>query len=606
MRLSNIVGLFFLLFSFVAMGRNLPVRQPGKELRQHPRLLFSKQEEQRVRDLFGTEPLLDSLRASLMKEAERLLSVLPQEDPRQKIKNTKDILPVSREQVYRMVNLALAYRLSGDRRFAEKAEKELVHVCNYQDWDPVHYLDVAEMTTAVAIGYDWLYDMLAPSTKKLVVTSIKTKALDLVVEEYETGNSDSWAKRETNWNVVCNTGMVLGALAVEEHYPELTRHIIGQAVKYIPNCLKHFAPDGVCYEGPAYWGYTNMYLSHLLKALNDNLGQDFGLSEIQGVDKSVLYYMHSTSPSGKIFNFANSGSTAPAAEPIYFYFSKAFNQPEAAAFYRNVLSKTVQNGHYFRFYFLSIPWYDTSSSVSESLPELNVYRGINDIVVFNGDKNTPNSLYLIAKTGDPDMAHQQLDIGTFIVETNGIRWSDDLGTDNYSLPGFWDYKPDGQRWTYFRNSNFSHNTLSIDHKLQNSAGTGEIKEYDDKAVQPFVTMDMSTAYAGQSRFVYRTFRMLDDTRILVTDSVGLQKPSQSVQWSVITSADVECKGNTAILRKDGKSFSLKIASPANAFFMTKAAKRGTEAEKPIEGYTILSASVSGEPVQVIKVLLSGE
>lgn len=606
MRLINLAGLFFLLFSSVVAGQNLPVRQPAKELRQHPRLLFSKQEEQRVRDLFGTEPLLDSLCASLMKEVERLLPVPLQEDPRRKIKNTKDILFVSREQVYRMVNLSLAYRLSGDRRFAEKAEKELVHVCNYPDWDPVHYLDVAEMTTAVAIAYDWLYDVLAPSTRELVVHSIKTKALDLVVEEYETGNADSWAKRETNWNVVCNTGMVLGALAIEEHYPELTKHIIGEAVKYIPNCLKHFAPDGVCYEGPAYWGYTNMYLSLLLKALNDNFGEDFGLSKTEGVDKSVLYYMHSTSPSGKIFNFANSGSTAPAAEPIYFYFSRAFNQPEVADFYRNVLLNTVQGGNYFRFYFLSIPWYDTASSPADVLPKLKVYKGINDIVVFNGNRNIPNSLYLIAKTGDPDMAHQQLDIGTFIVETNGIRWTDDLGTDNYSLPGFWDYKPDGKRWTYFRNSNFSHNTLSIDHKLQNSAGTGEIKQQDEKAVQPFVKIDMSTAYAGQSRFVYRTFRMLDDTHILVTDSVGLQNPSQSVQWSVITSAEVESKGNTAVLRKDGKSFSLKMASPANASFTTKAAKRGTEAEKLIEGYTILSTSVSGEPVQVIKVLLSGE
>ncbi|WP_278939830.1 heparinase II/III domain-containing protein [Parabacteroides johnsonii] len=606
MRLINLIGLFFLLFSFVVTGRDLSVRQSGKELLQHPRLLFSKQEEQRIRDLFGTEPLLDSLYVGLMKEAERLLLVPPQEDPRREIKNTKDILPISREQVYRMVNLALAYRLSGDRRFAEKAEKELVHVCNFPDWDPIHYLDVAEMTTAVAIGYDWLYDVLTPSTRQLVVHSIKTKALDLVVEEYNTGNADSWAKRETNWNVVCNTGMVLGALAIEEHYPELAKHIIGEAVRYIPNCLKHFAPDGVCYEGPAYWGYTNMYLSLLLKALNDNFGGDFGLSEMVGVDKSVLYYMHSTSPSGKIFNFANSGSTAPAAEPIYFYFSRAFNQPEVATFYRDVLSKTVHEGNYFRFYFLSIPWYDTASSTADVLPKLKVYEGINDIVVFNGNRNIPNSLYLIAKTGDPDMAHQQLDIGTFIVEMNGIRWTDDLGTDNYNLPGFWDYKPDGQRWTYFRNSNFSHNTLSIDHKLQNSAGTGEIDRLDDRAAQPFVTMNMSTAYAGQSRFVYRTFRMLDDTRILVTDSVGLQSPSQSVQWSVITSADVECKGNIAVLRKDGKSFSLKIASPTNASFMTKAAKRGTEAEKPIEGYTVLSASVSGEPVQVIKVLLSGE
>lgn len=606
MRLINLIGLFFLLFSFVVTGRDLSVRQSGKDLLQHPRLLFSKQEEQRIRDLFGTEPLLDSLYVGLMKEAERLLLVPPQEDPRREIKNTKDILPISREQVYRMVNLALAYRLSGDRRFAEKAEKELVHVCNFPDWDPIHYLDVAEMTTAVAIGYDWLYDVLAPSTRQLVVHSIKTKALDLVVEEYNTGNADSWAKRETNWNVVCNTGMVLGALTIEEHYPELAKHIIGEAVRYIPNCLKHFAPDGVCYEGPAYWGYTNMYLSLLLKALNDNFGGDFGLSEMVGVDKSVLYYMHSTSPSGKIFNFANSGSTAPAAEPIYFYFSRAFNQPEVATFYRDVLSKTVHEGNYFRFYFLSIPWYDTASSTADALPKLKVYEGINDIVVFNGNQNIPNSLYLIAKTGDPDMAHQQLDIGTFIVEMNGIRWTDDLGTDNYNLPGFWDYKPDGQRWTYFRNSNFSHNTLSIDHKLQNSAGTGEIDRLDDRVAQPFVTMNMSTAYAGQSRFVYRTFRMLDDTRILVTDSVGLQSPSQSVQWSVITSADVECKGNTAVLRKDGKSFSLKIASPTNASFTTKAAKRGTEAEKPIEGYTVLSASVSGEPVQVIKVLLSGE
>jgi len=168
------------------------------------------------------------------------------------------------------------------------------------------------------------------------------------------------------------------------------------------------------------------------------------------------------------------------------------------------LSKTVQSGNYFRFYFLSIPWYDTASSPADALPKLKVYEGINDIIMFNGNRNIPNSLYLIAKTGDPDMAHQQLDIGTFIIETNGIRWTDDLGSDNYGLPGFWDYKPDGQRWTYFRNSNFSHNTLSIDHRLQNSAGTGEIDRLDNKAAQPFVTMDMSTTYAGQSRFVYRT------------------------------------------------------------------------------------------------------
>ena len=602
-------GIFLIFCFWVAGSLSLSAqKQTGTEssLPEHPRLLWNKQEEQETKRLLGTDPLLDNLYACLIKEAEQLLTVPPQKDPRltQKV---NDILPTSREQVYRIVTLSLAYRLSEDKRFAEKVEKELIHVCNYKDWDPVHYLDVAEMTTAVAIGYDWLYDVLLPSTKQLVVSSIKKNALDLVVKEYKTGNADSWAKRETNWNVVCNTGMVLGALAIEEDEPELAQHIVQQAVHYIPNCLKHFAPDGVCYEGPAYWGYTNMYLSLLLKALNDNFGKDFGLSDMEGVRQSVLYYVHSTSPAGKIFNFANSGSVTPAAEPIYFYFSKTFNQPEAAQFYRNVLSNTVGKGNYFRFYFLSIPWYDKASpSADESVPHLKVYQGINDIIVFNGDRNKPNSLYLIAKTGDPDMAHQQLDAGTFIVESDGIRWSDDLGSDNYSLPGFWDYRPNGQRWSYFRNANFSHNTISIDHQLQNSTGQGEIEVYDDNSSQPFVTMNLSSLYKGQCDYAYRTFRLLDDTHLLVTDSIRLNNPSQSVQWSMITAAKVECKGKTAVLSQNGKSFTLQIEAPKDAFFLTKPAKRDSEAEKPIEGYTLLQLSVSGRSTQVIKVLLSGK
>lgn len=137
MRFISLVSLSFFLFSSVVNCKDASVLFPERVLQQHPRLLFSKQEEQRVQALAGREPLLDSLRAGLMKEAERLLVVPLQEDPRTKVKQTKDILQVSREQVYRMVNLSLAYRLSGDKRFAEKAEKELVHVCNYQDWDPL-------------------------------------------------------------------------------------------------------------------------------------------------------------------------------------------------------------------------------------------------------------------------------------------------------------------------------------------------------------------------------------------------------------------------------------------------------------------------------------
>ncbi|MDR0843744.1 MAG: heparinase II/III-family protein, partial [Tannerella sp.] len=459
--------------------------------------------------------------------------------------------------------------------------------------------------TAVAIGYDWLHDVLSPETKQKVVASIKTKALDLAVEEYKTGDNGSWAKRETNWNVVCNAGMTLGALAVAEDYPELAEQIITNAVKYVPNCIELFAPDGVCYEGPAYWGYTNDFLSLLLKSLDDNFRTTFGLSELEGVSQAVMYYISSTSPSGKIFNFANSGGAGQENDPIFFYFSRKFNQPEAAEYYRKILSRTAGNSSFSRFYFLSIPWYDPATVTAAALPKLKVFRNsINDIVVFNGDASAENSIYLIAKTGDPDMAHQQLDVGTFIIETNGVRWSDDTGADSYSLPGFWDYKPDGQRWKYFRNTNFSHNTLSIDNKIQYSAGTGELAAYDEQATQPFVTMDISGVYQGQATSAFRTFCLTGDTRMVITDSVTLNKASQQVCWSMITAADVQCKGNTAVLTKDGKTFFVTLLSPAGASFSASPAKTFTPEENPLEGYTVLSANVTGKQVQVIKVMMS--
>jgi hypothetical protein len=569
----------------------------GKTLRPHPRLLFVEEDGARLEALQNADPLLSGLERELQAAAEKLLHV-----PLQTYR--EDMLSVSREQVYRMITLSLAFRMTGDKRFATRAEKELNQVCDFPDWHPNHYLDVAEMTTAVAIGYDWLYGSLSPETRLKIVSSIKTKALDLVVEEYRTGDRNSWVKRDNNWNVVCNTGMTLGALAVAEQYPDLCRQIVENAVKYVPNCIDHYAPDGVCYEGPAYWDYANIYLSLLLKSLDDNFGNDFGLSDLPGVAQAALCHVRTVSPSGRVFNFADAESDAPTMNPVYFYFSRKFNQPEVAAFYRRLLSERPEQADASRwFYFLSIPWFDPVPFPGRAVPRLEVYGGVNDLAVFNGDKSVPGHIYLIAKTGDPDMAHQQLDVGTFIVETDSVRWSDDPGADNYSLPGFWEYKPDGRRWNYFRNTNFSHNTLSIDGKLQYSEGTGEI-ESCDSSEHPAVVMNLSGVYSGQAKSVRRKFFMPDDTRMVITDSVELLSASQRVCWSMITAAEVACTGNTAVLSKDGKNFYLKIVSPSGASFVTEKAKIFTPEEDSIEGYTLVSTTVSGRREQVIGIEMS--
>ena len=166
-------------------------------LSSHPRLLFLQGQEKILKKKIKKDPLVARIYGRLLQEADQLLEV-----PVQPYGLTEgyvnNMLQLSREQIYRMITLSLAYRMTRDDRYLTKGEEELVNVCNYPNWNPRHYLDVAEMTAAVAIAYDWLYDDLKPATRQLVKKAIQTNALTHAVKEYAQGGLGSWAKRETN------------------------------------------------------------------------------------------------------------------------------------------------------------------------------------------------------------------------------------------------------------------------------------------------------------------------------------------------------------------------------------------------------------------------
>ncbi len=558
-------------------------------LSNHPRLLFTGAEETAVKQLIQNDPLAGEL-AEFLKAKADTLTITPQK-PYLKDKYG-NILWTSRAYVNRLGTLALAYRIYGERKYLDAANEALLWVCNYPDWAPSHYLDTAEMTTAVAIAYDWLYDTLPASTKELVKKCLYERAIVRVLREYEKGGSGSWAKRETNWNVVCNTGMVIAALGIAEDYPEETAVILDNAAKYMPNCLKHFAPDGVCYEGPAYWQYTASYLALYLKAVADNDNGKGDIAQLPGLERTALYQKRTLTPSGRLFNFGNAGADAQNS-PAFFLFSRMYSQPEVAEWYREKLKLTLQDNLLLhQLFFLSLPWFDNASpEKAEKMPALEIYHNtINDIIVFNGNRKKKGSLFLIAKGGEPRQAHQHLDGGTFIVESNGVCWTEDLGSDDYSLPGFWDGRPDGQRWKYFRNNNLSHNTLSIDHKIQYANGEAFVCEEHPEAKQPSAKLDMTTLYKDQASSVFRTFKLLNDYTIEITDEVELLSPQSIISWISSTKAQVEVEGNRVHLTRDGKHFYMEIIAPVGAVFKTYPAKNTYKGEYPIEGYNMLEAT----------------
>ncbi len=578
-----------LLLVFLLCSLSLLAQQ--RWLPEHPRLLFTGAETAKVKNLIQTDTLAARLAEYLKHEADSLVTApqLPN-----KLDKYGALLWTSRAYVYRLGTLSLAYRIYGDRKYLDAANASLVWVCSFPDWHPSHYLDTAEMTAAVAIAYDWLHADLPYDTKQLVMASIYKNALYRVLREYEKGGSGSWAKRNTNWNVVCNTGMVLGALALAEDYPQETETILDNAAKYIPNCLKLFAPDGVCYEGPAYWGYTNRYLAMYLKAVIDNGGDRGNIAQLPGISRTALYQIRTLTPSGHPFYFGDAGIGHESfGGPAMFLYGKLFNQPEVSAWNRLEVARSLREGRLFdQMFFLSLPWYDDAAATAKDvIPAMETYHNdINDIVIFNGRRSKKGSIYLEAKGGKPNQAHQQMDCGTFIVETDGVLWTEDLGAEDYDVPGFWDGKVGGKRWTYFRNNNFSHNVIHIDRSLQNANGHAVLCEERPDAKQPYAKIDLSQVYSEKAKRAFRKFTLIDDCTMEVEDDVTLLDAKSTVTWQVVTKAQVQVSGRNIHLTRNGKHFYMQISAPAGVDIKTTPAKTSFSGEKPIEGYTIIEAT----------------
>ncbi len=108
------------------------------------------------------------MQQAIINESDNLISVAPVE----RIQIGRRLLDKSREALRRLFFLSYAYRTTGEQKYFDRAEQELLKISGFSDWNPSHFLDVAEMTMAVAIGYDWLYDKLSPGSRATIKEAI--------------------------------------------------------------------------------------------------------------------------------------------------------------------------------------------------------------------------------------------------------------------------------------------------------------------------------------------------------------------------------------------------------------------------------------------------
>lgn len=574
---------------------------------EHPRILLKKGEENQIAlNMIGDEKWM-TLHQGILSESDNIIVLQPVE----RILSGRRLLDISREALRRIFYLSYSYRMTSDKKYSERAEKEMVAISKFTDWNPSHFLDVAEMTTAFAIGYDWLFETLSEESRATIKDAILKKGLEPSLDT----QYNEFLNLQSNWNQVCNAGMTYGALAVYEDYPELAQSIIDRSIESVKKSMPQYAPDGTYPEGYGYWDYGTTFNVLLISAMEKAFNDDFGLPESKGFMKTAEYMTHMVSPSSfRCFNFADSKSTT-GIMPAMFWFSKKVEDTGLLFNEAYQLSNINANTYTNRLLPAVMIWGIGVKTSTIKTPEKLVWagQGKSPVAMMRTSwKKEDNPIYLTLKAGSPAVSHNHMDIGSFIIETDGIRWGTDFGTEDYTILeannlDIWNYNQGSDRWTVFRNNNKSHNTLTVNNRDQQAKGTASIRSYSSSKDFKNAITDLSAIYSSELKKSVRGVAIVDDSYVVIQDEIENTGKDAIIQWRMATEATASITNDyTITLSQSRKTLKIIVDPAIGATLKTWSTKPSRSYENQNTGTTMVGFEIkipaNGQKTLLVKLL----
>ena len=161
------------------------------------------------------------------------------------------------------------------------------------------------------------------------------------------------------------------------------------------------------------------------------------------------------------------------------------------------------------------------------------------------------------------------------------------------------------RWSVFRLNNFSHNTLTIDSKLQVVKGVANIDKSSAKPVFMYAVSDLSAVYENQLANVKRGVAIINQKVVVIQDELVANSNPATVRWAMFTTATPKLAKNSITLAKDGKTLELKVISPAEFTIKTWSTQPTNDYDAPNPGTILVGFEFNLEPnqQQTIQVML---
>ncbi|SGY78606.1 BQ5605_C008g04899 [Microbotryum silenes-dioicae] len=542
------------------------------------------------------------------------------------------VLDVAREVQLRIKHWAYAYRMTNDTKWVNRTWTEVLTAAGNSttgqyfgitgdNWNSVHFLDVAEFTAAFAIAYDWLYDAWTEEQRTAIRWSITNLGLSYGLKVYQDPDGAAegyswWRLQPGNWDCVCTNGLIMGALAIAN---EDTTGIAAKVLAYATAnsaevCAMAVQADGTWTETPNYWYFGTMAHAEAASSLLSATGSTQGLlTSNPSQNLSSLYHMYVTGQQG-LFDYGDTGPRkfTATANGLLFY-GDQFDIPTYALFQRDRGDAPEP---------MAMFWYNpqTTGSWWDNLAlDHHFSNATDDWASMRSSWTDNNGTYVAMKAGNltGHQTHGDLDIGDFVMDALGQRWAGENGNGQYLANGYFTTEAqDGARWTYYQKGTQGQNTIMINEANQNVLAapalvfdtTSEAQTALNYAVPSsstaYMTVDMTAAY-NDTRSAKRAIRFLNKRQqILLRDEITT---TGAILWRMHTNATVSIasNGTTANLTLGGQTMIANLRQPSDGKFTTVEAVRLSGEDSPslasgnvdtpngpIPGVTVLTVSLS--------------
>ena len=316
------------------------------------------------------------------------------------------------------LNLALAYLLTKDEKYAKEAKRWMLCVCGYKKWGHAHLVNVDLSASwnlfGLSITYNWLSDVLSSEEKKIIHDKIALQA-EILYTYAKEHQQAGWAVQFLqNHNWINFTGLAAAGYALKNDlYIKTSKEDFAQVYNLLTE-------DGSDYEGVVYWRYGAMWLfiyAHLLKT-EENINY---FEKCQFLRNTFYYRLYQSAPDlSRQLNFGDCHDTHsghPAC--VYRLVAKEYKDTYAQYLGSFVINSLLEEEASMSKVkpgilpeaFLEYLWYDPTVKET-SVETLPVYKYFPDLGLVSLRSDwTPNAKVFTYKCGYPGGKKQWLQMG---------------------------------------------------------------------------------------------------------------------------------------------------------------------------------------------------